>query len=178
MNPPDEAQLRCEAAQYSTPPRHTAFSAHHFTALTFSQALEIDLPLIAMGLNLGIPCRHYFQLFTKAQGLTFSIGMIKRRWLQDSIVDVESIPPVTFNHTDERSTKNPSYTVLPLPLQSNPLSQSTYTSRTPHVDDLAPSLTVPARLVDSEIWAALQPLTAGIQTAGDLQGLLGQLQDI
>ncbi|KAE9386417.1 hypothetical protein BT96DRAFT_839265, partial [Gymnopus androsaceus JB14] len=29
-----------------------------------------------MGLNLGIPCRHYFQLFQKVEGLTFSIGMI------------------------------------------------------------------------------------------------------
>ncbi|KAF9058962.1 hypothetical protein BDP27DRAFT_1201345, partial [Rhodocollybia butyracea] len=29
-----------------------------------------------MQLNLGIPCRHYFQIFTKVEGLTFSIGMI------------------------------------------------------------------------------------------------------
>ncbi|KAE9385191.1 hypothetical protein BT96DRAFT_785229, partial [Gymnopus androsaceus JB14] len=29
-----------------------------------------------MGLNLGIPCRHYFQLYTKVEGLTFSIGII------------------------------------------------------------------------------------------------------
>ena len=32
-----------------------------------------------MGLNLGIPCRHYFQLYTKVEGLTFSIG-IMRAW--------------------------------------------------------------------------------------------------
>ncbi|KAJ3884853.1 hypothetical protein GG344DRAFT_91441 [Lentinula edodes] len=32
-----------------------------------------------MGLNLGIPCRHYFHLFTKVEGLVFSIGMIRAR---------------------------------------------------------------------------------------------------
>ncbi|KAE9395627.1 hypothetical protein BT96DRAFT_826003 [Gymnopus androsaceus JB14] len=35
----------------------------------------------SMGLNLGIPCRHYFQTFQKVEGLTFSIGMIRPRYV-------------------------------------------------------------------------------------------------
>ncbi|KAE9391481.1 hypothetical protein BT96DRAFT_831965, partial [Gymnopus androsaceus JB14] len=34
-----------------------------------------------MQLNLGIPCRHYFHIFTKVEGLTFSIGMIRIRYV-------------------------------------------------------------------------------------------------
>ncbi|KAJ3712562.1 hypothetical protein C8R42DRAFT_647375 [Lentinula raphanica] len=30
-------------------------------------------------LNIGIPCQHYFHIFTRVQGLTFSIGMIRAR---------------------------------------------------------------------------------------------------
>jgi hypothetical protein len=36
-----------------------------------------------MGLNLGIPCRHFFHVFTRVQGLTFGIGMIRARRVID-----------------------------------------------------------------------------------------------
>lgn len=33
-----------------------------------------------MGTNLGIPCRHYFQLLTKVQGMKFNIGVVRARY--------------------------------------------------------------------------------------------------
>ena len=33
-----------------------------------------------MGSNLGIPCRHYFQILTKVQGMKFNIGLVHARY--------------------------------------------------------------------------------------------------
>lgn len=55
-----------------------------------------------MGLNLGIPCRHYFTAWTSVQGLPFHIGLVRSRcvlaksltqlWFQLSIIKVVHRP--------------------------------------------------------------------------------------
>ena len=74
-----------------------------------------------MGLNLGIPCHHYFQILTKVQGMKFHVGLVRTRcefslflrcndwllplyllryrWYQDPTkVDLSVIPPVSLEH--------------------------------------------------------------------------------
>jgi hypothetical protein len=34
----------------------------------------------AMGLNLGLPCRHFFHAWTTFKGLRFQLGLIRRRY--------------------------------------------------------------------------------------------------
>lgn len=36
-----------------------------------------------MGLNLGVSCRHYFQVLLKMPSLRFHIGLIRPRWYQN-----------------------------------------------------------------------------------------------
>jgi hypothetical protein len=33
-----------------------------------------------MGLNLGLPCHHFFHIYTTVQGLQFNIGFIRARY--------------------------------------------------------------------------------------------------
>lgn len=52
-------------------------SSHHLTILTDGRYI-CDC---CMGTNLGIPCRHYFQVLTKVQGMKFNIGLIRARYV-------------------------------------------------------------------------------------------------
>ncbi|THU90541.1 hypothetical protein K435DRAFT_675928 [Dendrothele bispora CBS 962.96] len=124
-----------------------------------------------MQLNLGIPCRHYFQVFTRFQGLAFSIGMIRPRWLQpNSSRDINAIPPVTFNHVVGRSGHLSAYSRLPPLLQTNPVDSSSGVSH--------PTETLNARTIFHEVNATLRPLIEDVRTSEQLEALLQQIKDL
>lgn len=58
---------------------HLGTSATHYLAVLPDNRYVCDC---CMGMNLGIPCRHYFQALTvvKAKGLQFHIGLVRARY--------------------------------------------------------------------------------------------------
>ena len=52
-------------------------ASHHLTILSDGRYI-CDC---CMGTNLGIPCRHYFQVLTKVQGMKFNIGLVHPRYM-------------------------------------------------------------------------------------------------
>lgn len=145
-----------------------------------------------MGLNLGIPCRHYFQVLTTVKSLRFHIGLLRARyvphmyhinstlnslqtrWYQDPSLDISQIPAVALEDT----THNPSQIPMrskPLPTAfSNPLNQQTCTRTTPPT----PTQTVGSRFVFQEAQSALRPLLSGVQTQEQLDTLVDRLDAI
>ena len=102
-----------------------------------------------MGLNLGIPCRHYFQILTKVQGMKFNVGLVharyefslffrcndwllplyllRYRWYQDPTkVDLSVIPPVSLEHCATATKAESSDHAIPVvgPLLCNPLERN------------------------------------------------------
>lgn len=59
---------------------HLGTNATHYLAILPDNRYVCDC---CMGINLGIPCRHYFQALTsvKAKGLQFHVGLIRARYL-------------------------------------------------------------------------------------------------
>lgn len=141
-----------------------------------------------MGINLGIPCRHFFQAWTTFVGLPFHIGLIRQRcvsilllqvqrltvilhsWLQDPSLDISSIPAVTFNH--QSRPLNFPVQQLPTAHISNPLERTRASNATP-----APSTqTLGARVVHQEATSALRPILESVRTQEDLQEVLDDLE--
>lgn len=48
----------------------------HYLALLQDGRYACDC---CMGTNLGIPCRHYFQVLTRFPGMRFNVGLIRAR---------------------------------------------------------------------------------------------------
>ncbi|THU93979.1 hypothetical protein K435DRAFT_669225 [Dendrothele bispora CBS 962.96] len=144
-------------------------SGVHFLAILTDGRVICDC---CMQLNLGIPCRHYFHIFTRVQGLTFSIGMIRARWLQNSSLDINAIPTVTFNHVAGRSGPLSTYSQLPPLLQTNPVD------RRPELPASRPTDTVNARTVFHEANATLRPLIDNFRTTEQLEAFLTQIKGI
>ena len=55
---------------------HTATGKAHHLALLQDNRYICDC---CMGLNLGIPCRHYFRAWMDVQGMPFHLGLIRPR---------------------------------------------------------------------------------------------------
>jgi hypothetical protein len=55
---------------------HLSGHSTHFLALLPDGRYVCDC---CMGLNLGIPCRHYFQALTTVKNLRFHIGLVRPR---------------------------------------------------------------------------------------------------
>ena len=60
---------------------HLGTNASHHLVLLADSRYICDC---CMGTNLGIPCRHYFQVLTKVQGMKFNIGLIHPRYFLHS----------------------------------------------------------------------------------------------
>lgn len=91
---------------------HSSTGATHHLAILRDGRYICDC---CMGLNLGLPCRHFFQAWTKIQGLRFHISFIRSRyrfdwsphmtssdftrWYQDPLLNVNTIHAVTMNRT-------------------------------------------------------------------------------
>ena len=55
---------------------HLGTGASHHLAILKDGCYICDC---CMGSNLGIPCRHYFQVLTKVQGMKFNVGLVRAR---------------------------------------------------------------------------------------------------
>ena len=55
---------------------HTATEKSHHIAILQDKRYICDC---CMGLNLGLPCRHYFRAWTDVKGLPFHVGLIRPR---------------------------------------------------------------------------------------------------
>ena len=55
---------------------HLSGGQPHYLALLGDSRYVCDC---CMGINLGIPCRHYFQALTTVPGLRFSVALIRSR---------------------------------------------------------------------------------------------------
>lgn len=90
------------------------------------------------------------------------------RWLKNPLLDISSVPPVTFNEGVDRSS---TFVELPLSAQSNPLQAMI-------CNPTHKTAAVPPRLAFHEAHAALRPILAGIQTEDDLDELVDWLNEI
>lgn len=140
-----------------------------------------------MGLNVGIPCRHFFAVLRASHSplIKFRIGFIRSRyaletrpsemglfitppcpsWLKDPRADVSAIAPVTLGHSA------PDRIVLFKGQQiSNPLQTVLPATR--------PTDTLPPQEIHHHVSAALKSLTRGIQTKEQLDVILQGFDDI
>ncbi|KIJ08366.1 hypothetical protein PAXINDRAFT_88940 [Paxillus involutus ATCC 200175] len=130
-----------------------------------------------MGMNLGVPCRHYFQVLLKTPHLLFHIGLVRARWYQNPMLDVTPVLPVSIDNVPRKESETKPLTPLSSSryTQSNPLkSKPTLTQR----QGVLPTQTVDAREVYHEAQAALKPLLNGVQTKEELDELLQDLDQI
>lgn len=57
---------------------HRGSSRSHMVALLEDDQYVCDC---AMGMNLGIPCCHYFQVLLSVRDLRFHLGLLRRRYV-------------------------------------------------------------------------------------------------
>ncbi|TEB26895.1 hypothetical protein FA13DRAFT_1635364, partial [Coprinellus micaceus] len=125
-----------------------------------------------MGLNMGIPCRHFFAVLRQNTNLTLRMNMIAKRWYKTrTSTRIHASSLCIGNRTCTSSTSLRSH---PAPKASldNPLQPLPFNPEAP------PSTrTLPAREVYSEAQAAIGPIVRHIQTQDDLDHFVDALQD-
>lgn len=160
----------------------------HFLAILQNDSYLCDC---CMGMNLGIPCRHYFQALTRMPALSFHIGLVRARcvveqrslclseklpcrWYQDHNLDIQTMSSVSLENVPRNSSTLQSASLaISSSHISNPLdSSSTQRGAVP------PTQTIGAREVYHETHAALKPLINGIHTKEDLDELLQDLDEL
>ncbi|TEB35807.1 hypothetical protein FA13DRAFT_1624509 [Coprinellus micaceus] len=126
-----------------------------------------------MGLNMGIPCRHFFAVLRQNTNLTLRMNMIAKRWYKNQNLDTESMPQVSASEIGPALRPPPSAaTQHPKASLDNPLQPLPFNPEAP------PSTrTLPAREVYSEAQAAIGPIVRHIQTQDDLDHFVDALQD-
>lgn len=143
---------------------HIGTDALHIVVLLREGGYVCDC---CMGMNLGLPCRHYFQVLSTIPTLRFNLGMIRARWYQDKDLDIRNIPAVEAREAQFRRPE----ANLPVS-QQTPIITSNPLERQPSTPAPSQTQTVPARTVYHEAAAALGPLMNGIQTREELTDLL------
>ncbi|KZV97733.1 hypothetical protein EXIGLDRAFT_607625, partial [Exidia glandulosa HHB12029] len=146
---------------------HTASKATHTVAIIDPLCHVCDCMMLT---NLGIPCRHFFAVWQRVQGMQFHIGLIRKRWLSDPSLDVAQVPPVATTHIVHESRLN-----LPSDQVTTALSNPLATSR---VTPAPATTTLGSRTIYHEAQAALQPLMNAIQTQEQLEDLLQKMKTI
>jgi predicted aldo/keto reductase-like oxidoreductase len=96
------------------------------------------------------------------------------RWLQDPMLDISTIPPVTYNHSSTRESPLGLFVKLPAPTQTNPFAFNNLLDST----QAAPTSTVPQRLAFHEVHSAVRPLLTGVNTREDLDDVLQEINDM
>lgn len=164
----------------------------HYVALLVDGRYICDC---CMGLNLGIPCRHFFQALTKVRGLKFHIRLVRpryvilaailykllsntkvlsSRWYQDPNVNIDTIPAVglyDLDTTHSHTLTLQSSQLLPLTV-SNPLDCGE------HAATAAPNPTVGSHTVFREAQEALRPLLTNIHNMDNLETLVERLDGL
>ena len=128
-----------------------------------------------MGLNLGIPCRHYFQVLTRLQDLKFSdTSSVSassiclstpnpiQSWYQNPGLDLHSVAVVGLDWSVPRYEKLAGSEVGHTQALSNPFDGIT----TSAIKRQGPSgtETLSSWLVYHEVQALVRPMLSGIQT--------------
>lgn len=149
---------------------HMSGGQPHYLALLGEGRYICDC---CMGVNIGVPCRHYFQALTAVPGLLFNIALIRPRWLQDPNCDTTAVEPVAFGGASALPRRNEigQHTLLSPIGFSNPLDQS---RRTPSPI----TETLNSRTVLFETQALIKTLTAGNQTREELNNILAKLEGV
>ncbi|EDR08148.1 uncharacterized protein LACBIDRAFT_297917 [Laccaria bicolor S238N-H82] len=150
---------------------HDGTDAFHMVALLPNDNYVCDC---CMGMNLGIPCRHYFRALSAIKNLKFNIEVIRAWWYQDNQLDTQKVPVVFAREAQVRHLDVEMPTALETTrIPTNPLKLH-------HVSPSAPppTQTVPARTVFHEANAAFALLANGIQMQQQLDELLDDLHDL
>ncbi|PBK75360.1 hypothetical protein ARMSODRAFT_876894 [Armillaria solidipes] len=149
--------------------------AEHYLAVLPDDRYICDC---CMGLNLGVPCCHYFQVLSKSPNLRFNVGIVHARWYQDPLTDLSTIATVgqdnvtALSQTGINCLSTMSSSALSGVLLSSPLEKSQVAQVT------ISNTTVPSQMVFHELQAAFRPLIAGVQTNEQLQLVLDHLASI
>ncbi|KAG1786648.1 hypothetical protein EV424DRAFT_1340421 [Suillus variegatus] len=142
----------------------------HFLAILQNDSYLCDC---CMGMNLGIPCRHYFQALTRMPTLSFHIGLVRARWYQDHNLDIQTVSSISLENVPQNNSALRSTSLTTKSShKSNPLDSSIQRSAVP------PTQTIGAREVYHETHAALKPLINGVHTKEDLDELLQDLDEL
>ncbi|KIO33044.1 hypothetical protein M407DRAFT_66069, partial [Tulasnella calospora MUT 4182] len=149
-------------------------TTHHLLVLLDYGAYLCDC---CMGTNLGIPCRHYFAVLRamRSPPISFHIGLIRLRWLNDPNLDISSVPPVTLDlvETDRR---------IPVSghILSNPLHGRGGASVLLSLDGTPPppTQTISAQEVFHHIQTAVRTATRGIQTQEQLAQFMDRMAEV
>jgi len=173
---------------------HRGTGAYHVLAVLPENDYICDC---CMGLNIGLPCRHYFQVLSAAKTLRFDLGKVVRaRWFQDPNTPGSELTPVTRLELGAPSSSSPNSppgatatattaseaAVVRLvgPAQVNQQTQrgDIEPDPSPQVSSTASTQTLPARTIFHETQMAIKPLLTHVQTQRDLDELLSDLEDL
>ncbi|KAJ3508004.1 hypothetical protein NMY22_g16753 [Coprinellus aureogranulatus] len=94
----------------------------------------------AMGLSMGIPCRHFFAVLKKSANLKLRLDIIAKRWYKDPNLNVTSVHPVSASESAP-AIHRPPVTTTPTTSFANPLHPSRLSAEPPS------TRTLPAREV-------------------------------
>ncbi|TEB38588.1 hypothetical protein FA13DRAFT_1751285 [Coprinellus micaceus] len=151
---------------------HQGTGKQHLVALLDNKSYVCDC---AMGMNLGIPCRHYFSVLTSVREFRFHISVVRSRWLQDHRLDTSTIEAVAPNEVhatplpSRKTLRNPATSIISNPLHIPPNTRE-------HLQP--PTQTLPAREVFHETQAAMRQLISSVNTQEELDDLLGRLEEV
>ncbi|KAG2017269.1 hypothetical protein CC2G_015301 [Coprinopsis cinerea AmutBmut pab1-1] len=153
---------------------HMATRSYHYLAILPDNRYMCDC---CMGVNLGVPCRHYLKAWTVVHGLGFHMGLVRARWFKNANLDVSALPTLIFDHAAGTREELPESKALPIPsaLLSNPLERRTVAQI---ASPPPPTQTVGARAVNHEAHALLRPILAHVQTQEQLDDVLNDLRNL
>ncbi|KAH6874625.1 hypothetical protein BKA70DRAFT_1480019 [Coprinopsis sp. MPI-PUGE-AT-0042] len=121
-----------------------------------------------MGVNLGIPCRHFYAILRRNQNMALSLGHFRRRWYKDQKLDLSHVGAAKASELEPPRLIGNTVQTVPLP---NPL-EDIHTNTAP-----PPTQTLPSREALYEAQAALRPIVNTIQTQEDMNDLQRVLQE-
>lgn len=168
--------------------KNVGTTSTHFLAILPNGEYICDC---CMGINLGVPCRHYFQVLLKMLTLQFHIGLVRPRyvklldstntgltvnlvafrWYQNLDLDPSTIQPTPLENIQQQKHQGEIDFMKPVTVpMSNPLDTPRMEARTTD--------TLPARTVFHQTQAAVRSLTNHIQTQGEMDDLLEKISDL
>ncbi|KAJ3568104.1 hypothetical protein NP233_g5933 [Leucocoprinus birnbaumii] len=125
-----------------------------------------------MGMNLGIPCRHFFNAWVNVHGLPFHMGLIRARWYKDPQLDLSQISAATrmgeIGSQELRLRGS-------LASASNPIEWAARRGRGESGSTPPRTQTIGAREVHQVVQSAFRPLLAGIRTQEQVEEFVDRM---